>query len=101
MNLKKIVPVLIAFFAFAFNAQAETKTPSKTEGKTQAYSNVYYVTSFDGTNYHLSLNQPPGGCSVGSDPCEITTKDPQGDLQITPAELSNPSIATIEETQDL
>lgn len=88
--------------AFANNRNdAKTESPATSETKAQAYSNVYYVTSFDGTNYHLSPTQPPGeNCLGGSEPCRITTKDVQGDLQITPAELSTPSIATIEDTKD-
>ncbi|WP_142685761.1 hypothetical protein [Chitinophaga polysaccharea] len=98
--MKKVIFGL-SLLALTTAAFAKNEIPSKTEGKTQAYSNVYYVTSFDGTNYHLSTNPPAEGCSVGSDPCEITTKDPQGDMQITPSELSNPSLATIEETREL
>ncbi|RKE47162.1 hypothetical protein [Sphingobacterium detergens] len=98
--MKKLILSLF-LLALTTAAIAKTEAPLKTEGKTQAYPNVYWVVSFDGSNYQLSPTQPPGEpCQGGSEPCKITTKDVQGDMQITPTEVNNTSLATIELTQD-
>lgn len=91
-----------ATVSFAGNPKGETKSETKTEMETQAYTNVYWVTGLDANgNYILTTSQPPFDCDGSTDPCKITTKDVQNDLRITPSEVTNPALATIEERQDL